>query len=217
MSIEFIVKRDGSVEEFQPSKLNGWGEWATSNLGKHVDWAEAVLHAYSVNKPETTSEELQLSLIDFCLNKNTFAYNRMAGRLYVALLYKRIFGSAEIPKIKEVFTKLVEHGLMASSFLEAFSDEDYEELERIIDHKLDLSYAHYQLDQILDKYSLHDRVNHILFETPQFVYMRVAMRMCQNKGTGMDRIRRIKRHYTQYSHNTVNIPTPYFTNSRNNS
>lgn len=215
MSIEFIIKRDGSKEPFQPKKLNGWGEWATSNLDRFVDWGEAVLHAYSVNKPETTSEELQLSLIDFCLNKNTYAYNRMAGRLYVALLYKRIYNSSVIPSLKEVHTNLVAHGLMAEAFVTSFSDEDYIELEKIIDHKKDLKYAHYQLDQILDKYSLHDRVNNIFFETPQFVYMRVAMRMCLNKGTGKERIQRIKRHYNQYSNNTVNIPTPYFTNSRN--
>lgn len=215
MSIEFIIKRDGSKEAFEPKKLNGWGEWATSNLDKFVDWGEAVLHAYSINKPETTSEELQLSLIDFCLNKNTYAYNRMAGRLHVALLYKRIYNQSTPPSIKEVHTNLVSHGLMSEAFVSSFSDEDYVELEKIIDHKKDLKYAHYQLDQILDKYSLHDRVNDIFFETPQFVYMRVAMRMCMNKGTGKDRLQRIKRHYTQYSNNTVNIPTPYFTNSRN--
>lgn len=215
MSIEFIIKRDGSKEEFQPQKLNGWGEWATSNLDKFVDWGEAVLHAYSVNKPETTSEELQLSLIDFCLNKQTFAYNRMAGRLYVALLYKRIYNQDKPPTLREVHSNLVNHGLMSEDFYNSFSKQDYEELEKIINHKRDLTYTHYQLDQILDKYSLHDRVNNIYFEMPQFVYMRVAMRMCQNKGTGKQRIDRIKRHYAQYSNNTVNIPTPYFTNSRN--
>ena len=60
-----------------------------------------------------------------------------------------------------------------------------------------------------------NRVENIYYETPQFVYMRVAMRMCQNKGTGKERINRIKRHYDMYTKGIVNIPTPYFTNARN--
>lgn len=215
MAIEFIVKRDGRKEEFFPSKLNGWGEWACKNLGKDVDWGEVVLHAYSTNPPVTNSESLQNSLIDFCLTKPSFAYNRMAGRLYSSLLYKRLYNDS-IPTIKEVFQNLVNHNLMDVKFFNSYSDEDYNALENLIDHKRDLNYAHYQIKQILEKYSLHDRVNKTYFETPQFSFIRVAMRMCQNKGKGqsrINRINRIKRHYEQYSKGIVNIPTPYFTNS----
>lgn len=35
MSIEFIIKRDGRKEPFDPQKLNGWGEWACKNLRKY--------------------------------------------------------------------------------------------------------------------------------------------------------------------------------------
>ena len=31
--IESVTKRDGRVESFTPSKLNGWGEWAAKALG----------------------------------------------------------------------------------------------------------------------------------------------------------------------------------------
>lgn len=213
MSIEYIIKRNGTKEPFDPTKLNGWGIWASNNLGNFVDWAEAILHVYSVNNKDVTSEQLQNSLIDYCLTKNSWSYNRMAGRLYSSLLYKQVFNQDSPITIKEVNTKLVEVGLMAEEFAVAYDDSDYTELEKVIDHSKDLTYAHFQIKQIMNKYSLMDRVNKIYYETPQFVYMRVAMRMCQNKGKGKERINRIKRHYKMYSDGIVNVPTPYFNNS----
>ena len=137
----------------------------------------------------------------------------MAGRLYSALLYKDIFDSDTPHSIYKVHTELVNVGLMSPAFYNAYTEEDYAILETIIDHKKDLNYAHYQIKQIVNKYSLTNRVDNIYYETPQLVYMRVAMRMCQNKGTGAERIERIRRHYTMYSDGIVNVPTPYFTNS----
>lgn len=203
----------GRKERFDPAKLNGWGEWASKALGKDVDWSEAVLHVYSTSNEETTSEALQVSLIDYCLTKGSWSYNRMAGRLYTALLYKQIYNKDAPDSLYDVHHKLVEVGLMSSDFFEAYSKEDYIELEKIINHNKNLSYAHYQIKQIMKKYSLMNRVTNTFYETPQHVYMRVAMRMCQNKGTGKVRIERIKRHYKAYSSGVVNIPTPYFTNA----
>lgn len=182
-------------------------------FGDYVDWAEAILHVYSTSAKQITSEQLQNSLIDYCLTKGSWAYNRMAGRLYAALLVKQIYNSEKPSSILEVNTKLTKTGLMSREFLNSYTEDDYRELEKIIDHTKDMNYAHYQIKQIMNKYSLMDRVNNVYYETPQFVYMRVAMRMCQNKGTGKERIKRVKRHYTQYSDGIVNIPTPYFTNS----
>lgn len=210
--IERIIKRNGEVEDFSPRKLNGWGEWASKTLGNYVDWSEVVLHVVSTLPQEVTSEQLHQALIDHCLTNATWSYNRMAGRLYSALLYKKLY-NGKIPTVKDLFSKLVNVGLMDVNFFEAFSDEDYVQLENIIDHKRDLNYAHYQIEQSVKKYALKNRADNIDYETPQFSMLRVAMRMCMNKGVGAERIARIKRHYDQYSKDKVNVPTPYYTNS----
>lgn len=210
--ISNVVKRNGEVQPFDAAKLNGWGIWASNNLGKYVDWIGAVLHVVSTSPETVATKELQETLIRHCLSKPSWAYHRMAGRLYISLLYKQIYDD-QIPTIKEVFTNLVNAEMMSKEFLNAFSDEDYRELNEIIDHSRDLDVAHYQIKQSMEKYSLKDRVDEIYYETPQFSMMRVAMRMCQNKGTGKERIARIKRHYDAYSRDHVNVPTPYYTNS----
>ena len=207
--IEEIVKRDGSIEPFSPRKLNGWGEWASKALGQDVNWSEVVLHVASTSNPQVTSKELQKAFIDYCLTKRSFAYNRMAGRLYISMLYKEIYNEV-MPTLKELLVDLSNKGLVSKSFVKAYSDEEYEQLNSLIDHKSDMSYAHYQIEQAMEKYSIRDRVKGGYLETPQYSAMRVAMQMCKNR---KNRINRIKRHYDKIRSDVLNVPTPYYTNS----
>ena len=207
--IKTIVKRDGTKEPFSPKKLNGWGLWASEKLGNTVDWSEVVLHIASTSKDEVTSVELHNMFISYCLTKRSFDYNRMAGRLYIAYLNKELYGDKH-PTVKELLTKLANHGLVSKDFLLAFTDDEYAQLDKIIDHSIDLNYAHYQIEQAMEKYSLRDRVTGQYFETPQFSALRVAMQMCKNR---KNRIERIKRHYNQIKSDILNVPTPYYTNS----
>lgn len=207
--IKTIVKRDGTKEPFSPKKLNGWGLWASEKLGNTVDWSEVVLHIASTSKDEVTSVELHNMFISYCLTKRSFDYNRMAGRLYIAYLNKELYGDKH-PTVKELLTKLANHGLVSKDFLLVFTDDEYAQLDKIIDHSIDLNYAHYQIEQAMEKYSLRDRVTGQYFETPQFGALRVAMQMCKNR---KNRIERIKRHYNQIKSDILNVPTPYYTNS----
>jgi ribonucleoside-diphosphate reductase alpha chain len=117
--IETIVKRDGRKEDFSPNKINKWGEWASKSLGNRVDWSSVVLHTVSTLSKETTSLLLQERLIKTCLEYNSWSYNRMAGRLYAALIYKKVFNGT-IPTVKEVHRNLQKIGLM--EYLD-YSDE----------------------------------------------------------------------------------------------
>src|SRR5690606_25201185 len=172
--IKTVIKRNGTTEEFSPSKINGWGEWAAKTLGKHVDWSSVVLHTVSTSPEVVSTTELQNRLIDTCLDKKTWAYNQMAGRLYAPVFTKEIHGSINYPSVKELQQKLVQEGYMNDS---GYTDSEYAKIEKIIDHKRNLQMAHFQQDYILKKYALKDRVSGRIFETPQFVFMRMAMEL----------------------------------------
>lgn len=210
--IRKVIKRDGTIQDFDPKKLNGWGIWAASKLGSSVDWSEVVLHVASTSPEIVRTVDLQKALVAYCTTKPSWAYNRMAGRLTAALLYKDLYDN-KIPTIKELFSKMVDDGLMFKGFFTAFSDEDYCALEKVIRHDRDFNLANYQIEQSMSKYAMKDRAKMVDYETPQFSNIRVAMQMCLNKGSGKNRIARIKKHYDKYSTSKVNIPTPYYTNS----
>ena len=219
--IKEIIKRNGDVEKFDSAKVNGWGEWAANTLGNNVNWGEIVLNAVAGLPEKCTSEQLQNSLIDTCLSKNTWSYNRMAGRLYISLLRKRFCGSDKeenLPTIKEVHDNLNSIDVMDSEFVNSFSDEDYEHLNKILKNSLDLTYSHYQIEQIFRKYSMRDRTKSAeefkdstdVYELPQYTFMRVAMRVMMNKP---NRLKHIEKLYYYFSTNKINVPTPYFTNA----
>lgn len=203
--IKTIIKRNGTREEFNPEKVNGWGVWAAKTLG-HIDWSSIVIDAVSKLGEETTSVQLQETLIGVCLQQKTWEHNRMAGRLYVALL-ERLFYNGKHPTVKALHKTLYDAGLMVKL---NYSDEEYSEIESIIDHKQDLKYPHYQIHQIRSKYALKNKVAKKEYETPQFVYMRMAMALAENEKT--NRMHHARRWYEHFSHNRLNAPTPNFTN-----
>lgn len=210
--IETIVKRDGSKEAFSASKVNGWGEWGAKTLGSVVDWGGIVIEAVNSCPAECTSLQLQETLISVCLNKKTWEYNRMAGRLYAALI-ERVMYPAGRPTIKQVHAALYEAGIMIrlADEVDAYSDADYHEIEKMIDHKRDLKYPHYQLHQNRMKYALRNKVTGQEFESAQFVYMRMAMALAKDEPRNI-RLMHVKNFYEHFSNNRLNPPTVNFVN-----
>lgn len=205
--IKTIVKRNGEVEPFSSDKLNGWGIWAAEKLGRDVNWSEAVLYVVSIMPEKCTSEELQTALIKFCLDKKTWEYNRMAGRLYSALINKTIYNDDK-PTVKALHEILFNAGLMVKL---NYSDAEYEQVERIIDHSLDLQSTHFELHQNRFKYALRDKVTGKEYESQQFIYMRMAMALAENEPAD-ERMLHLKNWYNHFSHKRLNPPTPNFTN-----
>lgn len=205
--IKTIIKRNGTEEAFSPEKVNGWGSWAAKTLGTSVDWSSVVLD--TVNKcPEVcSSRQLQETLIEVCLSRQTWEYNRMSGRLYTSLLERLLYPEGR-PTVRELHAQLFTDGLMV--FLN-YSSEEYAEIEKIIDHKHDLKYAHYQINQTRFKYALRNKITGKEYETPQFVYMRMAMALAENEPKE-DRLKHIAAWYSHFSHNRLNPPTPNFVN-----
>lgn len=205
--IKYVVKRNGTKEDFSANKINGWGEWASKNLGKVVNWSEVVLHVVSSLPETTTSKDIQETAIKFCLNKRTWEHNLMAGRLYATLMQKEIHGSS-YPTVFEVHSKLIDAGLMV---VLKYNQEEYAQVEKIIDHSLNLKSTHYSLQQNRKKYALRDKVRNIEYETPQFIYMRMAMALAEQEPKET-RMKDVAKYYEHFSQKRINAPTPYYVN-----
>lgn len=206
--IKTIIKRDGSREKFNPAKANGWGEWAAEKLGKIVNWPEVVLHAIRTLPEEVTSQEFQESLIKFCLDKNTWEHNRMAGRLYSALSLKQIYNSDSYPHIMDLHGQMIADGIMVYM---NYSKEEYDQINAMLDHDLNLNYAYYSIHQIRYKYAIRNKVTGKEYETPQFVYMRMAMALSEHEPRE-ERMTHVANFYEHFSKRRINPPTPYFVN-----
>lgn len=203
--IKTIIKRDGSKEEFKPYKLNKWAEWASNNLGKYVDWSSVVMQTAATIGQECTSKQLQEQLIRVCLDNDSWSYYKMAGRLLAALLDKEIYPNGK-PTIQELHNKLIPLGLMVEM---GYSDEEYAKLEKVINHDKDYECVYFGLDFINSKYAIKDRVKKVVYETAQFVYMRMAMFLAKDEP---DKVAEATEWYNLFSDNVINAPTPNYVN-----
>ena len=79
--------------------------------------------------------------------------------------------------------------------------------DKWIDHERDFMFTYAGLRQVVDKYLVQDRSTGQVYETPQFMYMMIALTMFAKypKDTRMEYVRR---YYNAISKHRINIPTP---------
>jgi ribonucleoside-diphosphate reductase alpha chain len=205
--ITHIVKRDGRVEAFAPSKLNNWAEWATSSIGSRVDWSSIVLEAVRSFEGTVKSQDLQHRLITLCTLRRDWAHNLMAGRLYAATMHKELYDEY-IPTVRALFQKMHKAGLMRKL---KYSNQDYAAVEAFIQHDRDFELAHFQLEQLRRKYAIQNRNTGVEYETPQFTFMRMAMALAEDEPKSK-RLSHIKEWYDHFSLGRINAPTPNYVN-----
>ena len=88
-----------------------------------------------------------------------------------------------------------------------YSKEEIEKANSYIDHGRDFLFTYAGLRQVVDKYLVQDRSGGGVYETPQFMYIMIALTIFQEypKDTRMEYVRR---YYNAISKHRINIPTP---------
>lgn len=206
-----IIKRDGTRQPFTALKLSRWGRWAAEQLEGRVDWPTVLVEVTSQLPAEISSAALQKRFIERCLAQRSWPAYLMAGRLYVPLMRKEIYGTEEMPSVREVHARLQAVGFMREL---DYSDAEYALANQIIDHSRDMKYPHFQLDQLRRKYALKDRrINgsKTEYETPQFIFMRMAMALAESQPRDR-RMNDLKEWYDRFSLGKLNAPTPNYIN-----
>ena len=70
---------------------------------------------------------------------------------------------------------------------------DFDKIESYIKHDRDEELTYGGLQQLVDKYLIKDRKTDVVYETPQFMYMLIAMTLFAKGGDMKDRLRKIKK------------------------
>lgn len=203
--IETIVKRDGTHEPFDSTKLFKWAEWACKGVAKYVDWGKVVLTAVNDLPKVCKSSMLQEALIDACKDMNTWSYYKMAGRLYASQLDKKIFPEGK-PTVLALHAEMAKIGYMEKL---DYTEAEYAEIENLINHDLDNESVWFGLAYINGKYALKNKINNKVYETQQFVYMRMAMALGQGE---LNKMEVVKDYYELFNEKVLNAPTPNYVN-----
>lgn len=209
--IKTVIKRDGSSEPFSHEKLNKLSQWTTDVLTPqehNIDWSQIALDAVKRLYNNCTTEDIVKALIQSCLDKHEEGYLYAAGKLLISDLYKDIYNSDIPPSLNDFLESMIEKELY-EDFLEEYSDEEIIEIDSFIDHSRDFTLTHSQVNQMMSKYLLQDKISKTHFETPQFMFMRVALAVCAEEENRVEKINIV---YNLLSHFHLNLPTPMWVN-----
>jgi ribonucleoside-diphosphate reductase alpha chain len=135
-------------------------------------------------------------------------YQFVAARLLLFSLRKQLYGGRrEMPSLIDHITKLAYDDHYDRDIFTKYSQEEIEKVETFIDHDRDFLFTYAGLRQVVDKYLVQDRSIGKVHETPQFMYMMIALTIFREypKET---RLSYVRRYYDAISKHRLNIPTP---------
>ena len=167
--IEYVVKRDGSTEKFDPVKLNKWAEYATAVGG---NWSEIAQKTFKRLQNYCKTTDIHDTMVSVCLAKQSLEYSRVASRLEFAEIRKGMqykLGFDDRKDFKTIYAKLIEIGVWDKNSLPEYSEKIEQMYAEIITVRLD----YWQVKQWVEKYAV--KVDGVVVETPHIGYMGLAL------------------------------------------
>ena len=210
MSNVRVTKRNGSIEPMNLEKMHVMVEHACKDIAG-VSPSQVEMQSGIQFYDGITTDEIQEILIKSAsdlINLDQPNYQFVAARLLLFSIRKSLYGKIfEMPSLQDHIQRCVESGVYDPAVNDKFSAEEIQEIGKFLDHDRDLLFTYAGLRQVADKYLVQDRSSGQVYETPQFMYMLIAMTMFAEYPVET-RINYIRRYYDAISKHKINIPTP---------
>jgi len=135
-------------------------------------------------------------------------YQYVAARLLLYGVRKKLFGRLrELPHLEQHIYACTNIDVYDKDIFTKYSKEEIDKANGFIDHSRDFLFTYAGLRQVVDKYLVQDRSGGGVYETPQFMYIMIALTIFAEypKETRMNYV---KRYYDAISKHKINIPTP---------
>ena len=205
-----VKKRNGTIEPIALEKMHKMVEAATEGLAG-VSASQVEIQSGIQFYDGITTQEIQEILIRAAsdlIDLDHPNYQFVAARLLLFSTRKSLYGRMkELPHLVDHINSCVAAKVYDYGIYDAYSLEEIQQADKWIDHERDFMFTYAGLRQVVDKYLVQDRSTGQVYETPQFMYMMIALTMFAKypKDTRMEYVRR---YYNAISKHRINIPTP---------
>ena len=158
-----------------------------------------------------TTEEIQEILIKSAsdlIDLDHPNYQFVAARLLLFSVRKSLYGKMrDLPHLEKHIYSCTNVEVYDRDIFNKYSKEEIDKANGYIDHERDFLFTYAGLRQVVDKYLVQDRSGGGVYETPQFMYIMIALTIFAEypKETRMNYVRR---YYDAISRHRINIPTP---------
>ena len=206
-----VRKRNGrGIEPLNLEKMHKMVEEATTGLAG-VSASQVEINSGIQFYDGITTDEIQSILIRSAsdlISLDNPNYQYVAARLLLFGLRKNLYRRIrEMPPLIDHINKCVDNGVYDKDILDNYTEEELLTAEKFIDHDRDLLFTYAGLRQVVDKYLVQDRSTGKVYESPQFMYIMIALTIFAKypQDTRLDYVRR---YYDATSRHKINIPTP---------
>ena len=205
-----VKKRNGSTEPLDLDKMHLMVEEATKGLAgvsaSQVEMKSGIQFYDGITTAEI--QEILIKAASDLIDVDHPNYQYVAARLLLFSLRKSLYGKMrEMPTLENHIYDCVGSEVYDSDIYTKYSKEEIEKVNSFIDHDRDFLFTYAGLRQVVDKYLVQDRSNGGVYETPQFMYIMIALTIFREypKAT---RLSYVKKYYDAISKHRINIPTP---------
>ena len=209
-----VQKRDTSVEPLNLDKVHKMVEEACNGLSG-VSASQVEMNSGIQFEDGITTEQIQEILIRSASDLITLDnpnYQFVAARLLLFGLRKQVFNKNVwqdgMPSIFDVaLYNATINKVYDEDILDKYSDEEWNKVNTWMDHDRDYLFTYAGLRQVTDKYLVQDRSSGETYETPQYMYMMIALTLFADYPLAT-RLDYVRRYYNAISKHKINIPTP---------
>jgi ribonucleoside-diphosphate reductase alpha chain len=205
-----VNKRNGSVESIDLDKMHVMVEEACKGLAgvsaSQVEMKSGIQFYDGITTAEI--QEILIRSASDLIDLDHPNYQYVAARLLLFSVRKQLYGKMkELPTLEQHITSCVSTEVYDNDIYNKYSKEEIARADSFIDHDRDFLFTYAGLRQVVDKYLVQDRSTGGVYETPQFMYMMIALTIFAEypKET---RLSYVKRYYDAISKHKINIPTP---------
>ena len=205
-----VIKRNGLIESLDLDKMHIMVEEACKNLAgvsaSQVEMKSGIQFYNGISTAEI--QEILIRSASDLIDLDHPNYQYVAARLLLFAVRKQLYGKMmELPHLEEHIYTCVNAEVYDSDIFNKYSKEEIEFANSFIRHDRDYLFTYAGLRQVVDKYLVQDRSTGGVYETPQFMYMMIALTVFAEypKETRMSYV---KRYYDAISRHKINIPTP---------
>ena len=205
-----VVKRNGLIESLDLDKMHIMVEEACKNLAgvsaSQVEMKSGIQFYNGITTAEI--QEILIRSASDLIDLDHPNYQYVAARLLLFSVRKQLYGKMmELPHLEEHIYACVNAEVYDNDIFNKYSKEEIDFANSFIRHDRDYLFTYAGLRQVVDKYLVQDRSTGGVYETPQFMYMMIALTVFAEypKETRMSYV---KRYYDAISRHKINIPTP---------
>lgn len=203
-----VTKRDGSRELINLDKIHQVLDWAVGGLD-NVSISQIEMKSSIQFYDGITTDDIHETLVKTAadlISEATPNYQYVASRLALFRLRKVVYGGIQPTKLYKHIKQLTKKGLYDKHILEDYTKSEIDNLCNYINHERDMNFAYAGFKQLEGKYLVQNRTTGEVFETPQMLYMLVAM--CLFSKYKDNRLDYVKRYYDAASTFKISLPTP---------